>query len=122
VRVASREELNAEAGFVELAAFEAWFLKESGHSRSIFYQSAGGQAETTVAELSGMIESGAISLTTSVWRDGMDAWAPLGELGLELETETESEPGPKPEPQPGPEPEPEPEPAGACAHLTSAIP
>ena len=101
---------------MELAAFEAWFLKESGQSRSIFYQSAGGQAETTVAELSGMIESGAISLTTSVWRDGMDAWAPLGELGLGLETQSE------PDPQPGPEPEPEPEPAGACAHLTSAIP
>ena len=76
-------------GFVEWPEFASWFeahpvpepLREKLYV--VHYQSAatGRQEETTMDQLTTLLNEGAISEDTDVWVEGMEEWQPLKEVG-----------------------------------------
>ena len=72
------------SGDVDFEEFSAWFMKQDSSKQEamvkLYYQDKDGErAETTMAELGGLVKSGEIGSATLVWIEGMGDWTALGE-------------------------------------------
>ena len=79
------------SGDVDFDEFSAWFMKQDTKRQeamiTVHYQATGGEkAETTMAGVPGLLESGAMSPSTLVWIEGMETWTPLSNAHQVLAT------------------------------------